>query len=481
MSSHGITVSFGRLEKGVLFAIKKQIRAYLKNRLKGEELAPPRIWEDERRITFPGWPREVVTKALEYSYERMGPSFRRPNPEIREATQADLGEKEATEEELAGGHIAPAAAPPETSRDPAWAQHLVDKTTREVSEAYEDQLRRERAKLASLDQRVGSLLTDRARLQKEKDEAEKARRSVEEQNDTLIKSMMSFADDPSKAALQVVSRAASWIRRLESQAKEIGGQPEARSIDEYFAVAKQDLVTYANTLLGSAGMHVESADELRRLADPTPWEETDYHKTRSSEYLRAKEELEFVRGVESGALRVPDSVRELIVKGLDKAPREAVVQDFETRKVEHQERRNAGSLATQAAQTHAFSVRLAELVASRAEKDPIPIAVIYRSDGDGGRIEVRLPSGLEEGPISKFLETSVRNAAVASGFRMETPPGVGKEQAVTLVAEGAEESRADLLRKQGAFRETLTNVLAKSALKSASVDFRIIDIRDFEV
>jgi hypothetical protein len=481
MGSNGITVSFGKIEKGALFAIKKQIRAYLRNRLRGEELEPPRIWEDERRITFPGWPRETVVKALEYSYERMASSFRTPNPEIREATLEDLGEKEATEEDGEGIHREAGPPAPEVAKDASWTQHLIDKTTREVSEAYDDQIRRERAKTASLEHRVGSLLTDRDRLQKEKDEAEKARRSVEEQNDNLIKSMMSFADDPSKAALQVVSRAASWIRRLETQAKEIGGPPESQSIEDYFSVAKQDLVTYANSLLAPTGKRVESADELRRLTDPTPWEDTDYHKAKSADYLKAKEELEFVKGVESGVLRVPDSVRDLIIGGLQKAPREEIVQTFEARKGEHLERRNAGTLATQAERTHAYSVRLMELVANRAEKDPIPVAVIYRSDGDGGRIELRLPFGLDSGPISKFLENAVKLAAEAAGFRMEREEGPGKEQAVTLAAEGGEHSRAELLRMQGAFREALTDTLTMSALRGASVGFRVLDIRDFEV
>lgn len=378
MTENGYTVSFGKIEKGILFAIKKQARAYLRNRHRGDELATPRIWEDERRITFPGWPKDVVTKALEYSYDRMGPKFRRLDPEIREATLADLGQTEAIEEETEGATPELPRPPTETTKDAPWTQHLIDKTRDEVSRAYEEQLRREQAKTASLHVRVESLLQDRQRLQREKEEAEKARRSVEQQNDNLSKSMMSFADDPSKAALQVVGRAASWLRRLETQAADAGGEVGSRPIDEYIAIAKKDLVAYANEILAPTETRVGSVDELRSLSDPTAWEDTDYHKTRSSDYLRAKEELEFVEGVEAGTVKVPESIRDLISKGLDKAPRASIVREFESRRREHLDRRNAGSVATQAERTHAYAIRLRELMTNRSEKDPIPVAVMGR-------------------------------------------------------------------------------------------------------
>lgn len=482
MPESGYTVSFGRIEKGVLFAIKKQVRAYLRNRHRGEELAPPRIWEDERRITFPGWPREIVTRALDYSYDRMGPKFRRLDPEIREATLTDLGQREATDEELEESVPATPASASSPPKDAAWTQHLIDKTRDEVSLGYEDQLRRERAKTTSLQDRVDSLLLDRQRLQKEKDEAEKARRSVEAQNDNLIKSMMSFADDPSKAALQVVGRAASWVRRLEAQSTESGGEVESHTIDDLIAIAKKDLLAYANELLAPTGTRVTSIDDLRGLADPTAWEDTDYHKTRSSDYLRAKEELEFVQGVEAGTLKVPESIRELISKGLDKAPRVEVVKEFESRRREHLDRRNAGSVATQAERTHAYATRLRELMANRSEKDPIPIAVVYRSEaGDGGRVEVRVPIGLQGAPISKFLEDAVRVAAEKAGFSPKTNEETGEEHVVRLEAPSPDESRDELLRRQEALREALTDALTESGLHGIGVAFRVLDIRDFEV
>lgn len=482
MAESGYTVSFGKIEKGVLFAIKKQARAYLRNRHRGEELAPPRIWEDERRITFPGWPKDVVTKALDYSYDRMGPKFRRLDPEIREATLADLGQREAADEEPEEEQPAAPTIVPAVPRDATWTQHLIDKTRDEVSQAYEDQLRRERAKTASLQERVESLLTDRQRLQKEKEEAEKARRSVEQQNDNLIKSMMSFADDPSKAALQVVGRAASWVRRLETQAAEGGAKVDSRPIDDLIAIAKKDLVAYANELLAPSGTQVGSIDELKGLADPTVWEDTEYHKARSSDYLRAKEELEFVEGVEAGTLKVPESIRDLISKGLEKAPRVAIVRDFESRRREHLDRRNAGSVATQAERTHAYANRMMDLMANRSEKDPVPVAVIYRSEaGDSGQIEVRIPTGLQDGPISKFLEDAVRDAAQKAGFIIELDPGSAEEHVIRLGAASPDQTRADLLRRQGAFRETLTNALEESGLHGAGVTFRVLDIRDFEI
>lgn len=480
MTSNGYTVSFGRIEKGPLFAIKKQIRAYLRTRLRGEELAPPRIWEDERRITFPGWPREAVIKALEYATARMESSFRTPNPDIREATLSDLGQREAADEDAEVGTNDVSPSRGDAVRDATWTQHLIDKTTRDVSEAYEEQLRRERAKTASLESRVGSLIGDRDRLQREKEDAEKARRSVEVQNDNLIKSMLSFADDPSKAALQIVGRAASWIRRLEVQARELG-DVEPRLVEDCYSVAKRDLLSYVNEVLGPTGKRLQSIDELARLTDATPWEDTEFHKSRSSDYLKAKEELEFVSGIESGVLRVPDSVRDLIIAGLPKPPREITVQEFESRKQEHQAKRDAAGIATQAERAHTHALRVVELIANRAEKDPVPIAVIYHAGAGGSRIEVRLPSGLDGGPLSDYLERSVRSAADKAGFKLARDESPGQESGIQLIGQGADSARAELLRRQGAFREELTAQLAESPLRLGQVTFRILDIRDFQV
>ena len=487
--NHGVTVSFGNVEKGILFAIKKQIRAYLKSRMRGDDLPPPRIWEDERKITFPGWSVEQVRKALDYAYDRMGPAFRRINPEVADAIASDLGQKEAEEDEGASEQVE-TATPGE--RGAPWQQHLIDKTRRETSEAYEEQirrqdtehaeqLRREQAKATNLQRQVDAMRTDRDRLQKEKDEAERARKTVEEHNDNLIKSLTSFADDPSKAALQVVSRAASWIRRLENQMKELGEPPEQSPLGEYFQTAEQDLLEYANSLLGPAGKTVQSIDELQSLAVQTPWEESEFHKAHAAEYLKAREEHEFIQGVESGKIHVPDSFKDLLTKAGDPTLRSKAIESYETEQATHKQKLAAGSVATTATRMHEYSRHMRALVQNRVEKDPLPIAVVYRADGSDQSIQVRVPVGLETGLLSSSILEVIEKAAVSAGFRVEKRNGTGKEPALHLSPIEGNLDRVDLLRKQGAFREGLTKLLEDSPLKKAGVGFRIIDLRDFAV
>lgn len=486
----GYTVTFGNVDKGQLFAIKKQTRAYLKDRMRGANLDPPRIWANERRITFPGWPRDQVEKALEYAFDRMGPTFRRIDPDIAEATAVDLGQKEAIEED--GERVGGSTSIPQGERGTGWQQQLVDKIRQETSEAYEDQirlqeaehaeqLRREQAKATNLLHQVDSLRSDRDRLQKEKDEAERGRKSVEEHNDNLIKSLTSFADDPSKAALQVVSRAASWIRRLENQMKDVGEPPELSPLGDYFLIAEQDLLEYANTLLGPAGKTVQSIDELEMLAVQTPWEDSEFHKAHAAEYLKAKEEHEFIQGVESGKIRVPESFRELVTRMGDPLSRSKAIESYEREQSSHKQKLAAGSVATTATRMHDYSTRIKDLVENRTEKEPLPLAVVYRADGVDQSIQVRVPMGLETGPLSAYIMEVVNNAAKASGFRVEKRNGAGKEPALQLSSIEGNPNRAELLRKQGTFREELTKMLEDSPLKKAGVSFRVIDLRDFAV
>lgn len=488
--SDGVTVSFGGVEKGQLFAIKKHTRSYLKDRLRGENIDPPRIWANERRITFPGWSRDQVQRALEYAFDRMGPTFRRINPDIVDATAADLGETEAPEED--GERVEASSVVSLGERGAGWQRQLVDKIREETSEAYEEQIRRqegehaeqirrEQAKAANLQHQVDSLRLDRDRLQKEKDEAERARKSVEEHNDNLIKSLTSFADDPSKAALQVVSRAASWIRRLENQMKEVGEPPELSPLGDYFQIAEQDLLEYANSLLGPAGKTVQSIDELQVLAVQTPWEESEFHRAHATEYLNAKEEHEFIQGVESGKIHVPESFRELVTKMGDPALRSMAIESYETEQASHKQKLAAGSVAATAARMHDYSQRLRGLVENRAEKESLPIAVVYRAEGTDQSIQVRVPIGLETGPLSSYIMEVVEKAAKSSGFRVDKRNGAGKEPAIHLSPIEGSPDRAELLRKQGAFREGLTKMLEDSPLKKAGVGFRVIDLRDFAV
>jgi hypothetical protein len=86
----GYTVEFASLGKGAVIELKKHARTYQRKRLGDERHSTPKVWSDRGIITFPGWPRDLVTAAMEYAFQRMGSGFRPPQFELRKSTDGEL-------------------------------------------------------------------------------------------------------------------------------------------------------------------------------------------------------------------------------------------------------------------------------------------------------------------------------------------------------------------------------------------------------
>lgn len=366
---------------------------------------------------------------------------------------------------------------------PGWdyVERQLEKQRRELEAGFREQIRRSESAVGLLESKVDGLTADRDRLLREKEEAEKLRRTAEAQNDVLLKSLTSFADDPTKAALQIVSKSASWVRKLESELSDLGGASEKKPLEGWLDIARQDILTWANSILAPTGKKVSSLEELRNLTKVSSWEDSEHHKSGYRAYLTAKEELGFLDAVEAGQVKVPDSVRELILKGLGRESREHAILQYEAEKAKHLQTSTAGGLADGAIRSHEYATRLKQRLERQKEEDPLPVVLILKGSMDSASSEVHLPSGVEHGVLTEYLSALVNDCASQAGLSVGTPASDQGHLVFTLEQTAAKEGRTDLLSQQAEFRETLAARVKESRLKDSGVGFRVIDIRDFSL
>ena len=366
---------------------------------------------------------------------------------------------------------------------PGWdyVEKQLEKQRRELEASYRERAMRSDAVIGSLNRKVEGLTADRDRLLREKEEAEKLRREAENQTDHLFRSLTSFTDDPTKAALQVVGKSAAWVRKLESELGDLGGSTEQKSLEEWLDIAQQDIVSWANSILAPTGKAVSSIEELQSLTKVPSWEESEHHRSGYQAYQTAREELAFLDAIEGGHVKVPESVKDLIVRGIERESREHTVSDYEAKRASHAQDSTAGGLADGALRSHEYASRLKQRLEKQKEGDPLPILLILKGSMASGSSEVHLPSGVEDGVLGKYLSTIVNECALEVGLVVSAPSREQGHLVFVLNQERTDSDRADLLRRQGEFGEKLAARLQESRLKDTGVGFRVIDIRDFSL
>ncbi|MGA8537360.1 MAG: hypothetical protein WB789_08215 [Thermoplasmata archaeon] len=374
-----------------------------------------------------------------------------------------------------------AVAEREPPRDQAWIENQLEKRARELELAYQAQSLQVEQEKARLQSRAEILTREVERLGREKDEAERLRKGAQEAHDTVLHDLQTYADDPAKAAMQVVSRAASSLRRIESGSRPSGRIGGSRPLEEQLRVARTDLVEWANEILRPQGLHVSSIAELEAIGNVGAWEESEFHKSAAAAYLAARDELVFLDAMERGALRVPESIKSVISAGIDRAAREEMISSYEKKRAAHESMGEAAKSATAALASHRQATELARVLSESRTADPIPIILSFAGDGPEQGFDIRVPKGLEDGVLTDFLRRAVKTAAAAAGVAVTGEIQESTHLSFHCIPPDASATRMDVLRMQGDCREHLARLVIEASLGDAGPKFRVIDVRDFVI
>jgi hypothetical protein len=299
--------------------------------------------------------------------------------------------------------------PAKTSTDTKDADETMRIWIEQAQKKWDQKRRAYDREIENLHEQMRKIREEKQSLVKLRKEDARRMADLEKSYDSVSKVVEGLAEeripDPLTACAQWVGDWSMTGFKLEARLRDAVGDLPQDEISGLLETSVDDILKQAGKEIDG----VESLEDLTGIADVVPWEETEDNKRMRADFERASKEMEFFENVESGAVDVPDSIREGLLLNIDVAVNEAVINSYESAKSRYESRTEKADLASTYASRARSVTRLNKLRGSMDMRS-LPVAIVCREEGEKWVCETYYPSAESDGLIDSALENVVRKA-----------------------------------------------------------------------
>ena len=231
---------------------------------------------------------------------------------------------------------------PDKSAEKKFA-HWIENTQRE----FQKKEKRFRQEIERLEKEKKQLVKERDALVTLRHEDEKKYSDLQRSHEAVSKMVDSLAEgrvrSPSQACCDWVG---DWIvtgQDLENRIEESVGDVEPYELDDLVSKTKGSVLKNASKELG---LELASIEDLSSLAGGKKWEETDFYERYTDDYDNAMEEMNFLDEVNSGEIKLPSSVADVLAEKIDEEKNRETMASYLAAKEDFEEKSEKAETAS---------------------------------------------------------------------------------------------------------------------------------------
>ncbi|TET89629.1 MAG: hypothetical protein E3J35_09475 [Methanomassiliicoccales archaeon] len=349
-------------------------------------------------------------------------------------------------------------------------RHWMETTQKE----FQKKERRTRQLIERLEEEIKKLTREKETLANLRREDERKYSDLQKSYEAVSKMVDELAEgkvrDPSKACSDWVGDWMVTAQKIENRIEESVGDVEPHELVDLLSMSEESILKEASRKLGLESANVE---DISSLAGGIRWEETEHHKKNIDSYNKALEEMEFLEDVNSGKIKAPPTVVDILMKEIDEGRNQNIITKFETEREKFKVRTEKAETASYYLEEMARVEKVKELVLEFRELKSLPIAVVCNPKGRKWSCEVLFPYGEEEGFLEKILDDIAFNT-----LRKHCQKMPGRERSESMCAikapvPGKYKSWKDVSRFQEKVQGTIVDRLKGSVIGGLRVPWTV--------
>lgn len=452
----------GKDLKSVTGRVKGRIQEYIKNRCRitGADFSTHR---KEGQIIVKGVPEATLKEALDHARSDLLP-YSRFDYEI---TRADLSA-------MAEAGIERAEAEEEKVRKQyAFGIKQMQEKMEEERKGYESEIERLFSEIRRLEEENKDL---RELVKKEKEHAQALQRSKDDVYAMYEKLTAERVKPPGEACRIWVGDWTKVAERIEDEIAKTDFSGHAKEVPQLLLMTIDDLASVVRRYVPAGEEVPRDLGAIEALANVRPWESTSDYQSFVQDYMRAKEELQFVQDIKEGRAAVPESLRDAVLKTVDVEKNQRIIRTFEEKEKEYKQKSAAAADIQQALTKYLTAEALRGLKAGMSKERPMPVVLICDRAKERWLTNILLPAS--KGFVYESYMECIERAAEQAGLKFLDEKMAENLVSLSYALPGNVKSWKDASRKQEQLASELLDAFRGCSLYTLGVRMRLTKLMD---